>query len=272
MFTRVGVFCNELKTHIVPLAEEAVAFLRARNVQATLLASLEDLHGLDLLISMGGDGTILRCARACAPKGIPVFGLNCGTLGFLAAAEQDEMHASLQALLDGQCVTRNRLMLQIAIRQNGSVQTVTALNECVLHASNLRAFFVHASFNQTPMPPYFGDGVIVSTPTGSTAYSLAAGGPMVEPSVEVWVLTPVCPHSLHQRPLVIPATGTLTLRPAFKNKEDSAVATLDGQLHLPLGTGAEIEISRAPFSAQLLTLPARGFFTILHKKLSWGKE
>ena len=271
MFNRVGVFFNQTKTHIAPLARQAVDFLRTQNVQATLLPTLENLPDLDVLISMGGDGTILRCARVCAPKNIPIFGLNCGTLGFLAAAEKEEFSRALTALLDGQCVARHHLMLHVSVRQNGQAETFAALNDCVLHASNMRAFFVNAAFNGVSMPPYFGDGLIIATPTGSTAYSLAAGGPIVEPNVEVFVLTPVCPHSLHERPMVLSAAGKLLLKPAFKNTEDSAVASFDGQVHTPLHAGAEIEITRAPFTAQLLTLPERGFFNVLHKKLSWGQ-
>ncbi len=271
MFNRVGVFFNQTKTHIAPLAQQAVDFLRSKNVQATLLPTLDNLPDLDVLISMGGDGTILRCARVCAPKNIPIFGLNCGTLGFLAAAEKEEFSRALTALLNGQCTTRHHLMLHVSVRQNGQAETFAALNDCVLHASNMRAFFVNAAFNGVSMPPYFGDGLIIATPTGSTAYSLAAGGPIVEPNVEVFVLTPVCPHSLHERPMVLSAAGKLLLKPAFKNTEDSAVASFDGQVHTPLHAGAEIEITRAPFTAQLLTLPERGFFNVLHKKLSWGQ-
>lgn len=271
MFNRVGVFFNQTKTHIAPLAQQTVAFLHAKNVQATLLTTLDNLPDVDLLISLGGDGTILRCARACAPKGVPIFGLNCGTLGFLAAAEKEEFSRALTALLENKCVARNRLMLQVAVRQNGKEEIFTALNDCVLHASNMRAFFISGVCNGVEMPPYFGDGLIVATPTGSTAYSLAAGGPIVEPNVEVFVLTPVCPHSLHERPMVLSASGKLLLKTAFKNVEDGAVASFDGQVHTPLQAGAEIEITRAPFTAQLLTLPERGFFNVLHKKLSWGQ-
>lgn len=269
-FTRVAVFYNELKTHVGPLAQEAVAFLRTQHVDAQLITTLENLDGYQLVVSMGGDGTMLRCARACAPLNIPVFGINCGTLGFLAAAEKTELPRALQTLLNGKCTARQRLLLRVDIHTNGQTQTFTAFNDCVLHSSNMRAFFIHAGFNGTEMPSYFGDGVIVATPTGSTAYSLAAGGPIIEPNVSVMVVTPVCPHSLHQRPIVLSADGTLTLRPAFKNKEDRAIATFDGQIHIPLTPGAELTLSRARETVTLLTLPERGFFTVLHKKLSWG--
>lgn len=269
---RIGVFYNQHKSQNYPLAQQAVEILRAKRVDATLLTSLDNLKDIDLVIGMGGDGTMLRCARECAAKNIPIFGINCGTLGFLAAAEKEELSAALDALLAGKYVSHKRLLLQTVVKTSGNTQIFTAFNDVVLHSSNMRTFYVNATFNGTKMPSYFGDGVIVSTPTGSTAYSLAAGGPIVEPNVEVLVITPICPHSLHQRPIVLPATGLLQLSPSFKNKEDGAIVSFDGQLNLPLEPGAVLELSRAPHEVELLTLPQRGFFGVLHKKLSWGKE
>ncbi len=271
-FKRVAVFYNELKPQVQPLAEQAVAFLRAHKVETQLVTSLEHLSGFHLLISMGGDGTMLRCARACAPQNIPILGINCGTLGFLAASEKTELNIALEDLLVGNFRFRKRILLKVSVKTGKNLQTFTAFNDCVLHSSNMRAFFVHATFNGTDMPSYFGDGVIVATPTGSTAYSLAAGGPIVEPSVEVMVITPVCPHSLHQRPIVLPADGKLELYPSFKNKDDGAILSLDGQTHLPLAPHTTIEISRSRYEINLLGFQERGFFDVLHKKLSWGKE
>ena len=272
MFNRVGVFYNQLKEQVAPLAKEVVSLLHTQHVQAAVLTTLDNLENTDLVISMGGDGTMLRCARACAPKNIPVFGINCGTLGFLASAEKAQIPQALHMLLKGDCTTRSLLMLSVTVHQKGRVHHFTALNDCVLRAAHMRAFFVQATYNQTAIPSYFGDGVIIATPTGSTAYSLAAGGPIVAPSLEVFVLTPVCPHSLHQRPLVLNAQGTLVLKPSFKNPEDSALISFDGQIHLPLSSGDELEIVRAPFQATLLTSPQRGFFSVLHKKFNWGEE
>ncbi len=268
----IGVFYNQHKAQNQPLAQQAVDFLRAKHIKATMLTSLDHLEDIDLVISMGGDGTMLRCARECAPKQIPIFGINCGTLGFLAAAEKEELTAALDALLAGKYISHKRLLLQAVVKTSQNTKIFTAFNDVVLHSANLRTFYVNATFNGTKMPSYFGDGVIVSTPTGSTAYSLAAGGPIVEPNVEVIVITPICPHSLHQRPMVLPATGLLQLSPSFKNKEDGAIVSFDGQLNLPLEPGAVLELSRAPRAIELLTLPQRGFFDVLHKKLSWGKE
>lgn len=271
-FTRVAVFYNENKPQNRPLAQQVVDFLCKKNLQPTLVTNPEELAKADLVISMGGDGTMLRCARVCAPKQIALFGINCGTLGFLAAAEKEELPQALEALLNDRCVRNERMLLQVSVQSAGPAQTFVTFNDCVLHSSNMRAFFINGSFNGREIPGYFGDGVIIATPTGSTAYSLAAGGPIVDPDMEVIVVTPICPHSLHQRPLVLPANGQLVLRPSFKNKEDRALVSLDGQINVPLELGATLTLSRAAYTVQLLTLPKRGFFNVLHKKLSWGNE
>lgn len=214
---------------------------------------------------------MLRCARAAAPLGTAVFGVNCGTLGFLASCEISDVKERLEQLLSGQCTVHERFMLRAQIlTPNASVQEYLAFNDCVLRAAQPRAFTVKASFNGKQVPPYFGDGVIVATPTGSTAYSLAAGGPIVEPGVDVLLITPICPHSLHQRPLILPAAGELELTPAFKNKEDGAVLSVDGQINLSLPPGARIRLTRSPLKTKLLCGAERDFFSILNRKLNWG--
>ncbi len=273
-FKHAAIFYNANKTRTAPLGEEVCAFLRQNGVQAALIT---DLNGLtaqtDLLVSMGGDGTMLYCARAAAPLGIPIFGINCGTLGFLAACEQTDALTSLQTLLDGKCTLNERFMLHVKVSApQAHTRDFIAFNDCVLRSAAPRAFLVEAAWNGTEMPSYFGDGVIVSTPTGSTAYSLASGGPIVEPGVDVLIITPICPHTLNQRPLVLSADGTLTMVPSFKNEADRALCSVDGQINLTLPPDARVQITRSPVKAKLFCLPERGFFPILNRKLKWGNR
>lgn len=269
LFPHICVFLN--KPAYKALAEEVCSFLRAQKRRVTFISSLKNFKKYDLLISLGGDGTILRCARETAPKKIPVFGINCGTLGFLASAEKENIYKSLTDLLAGKCVMQERFMLVARVTcPHHKPRTAIALNDAVLRAGAPRAFLTSARWNKALMPAYFGDGVIVSTPTGSSAYSLSAGGPIVEPSVDVLVITPICSHSLLQRPVVLPANGKLILEPSFKNKKDTALLSLDGQTNLPICAGSQIEISRAQFPALFLLPPERDFFTLLHRKLNWG--
>lgn len=271
-FHKAVIFFNENKPNAKILAGEAQAVLEARGLPAETVASLDGLDKTaDLLVCMGGDGAMLRCARAAAPLGMAVLGINCGTLGFLAACEISDFKERLEQLADGRLPVYERFMLRAQILpQNGPAQEYLAFNDCVLRAAAPRAFTLKASFNGREIPPYFGDGVIVSTPTGSTAYSLAAGGPIVEPGVDVLLVTPICPHTLHQRPLILPAGGELELTPAFKNKEDAAVLSADGQINLTLPPGARVRLTRSPLKARLLGAEERDFFSILNRKLNWG--
>lgn len=271
-FRNAVVFFNENKPNVRALAQEACAFLTARGLPARAITTLEGLdESADLLICMGGDGTMLRCARAAAPLNMAVFGVNCGTLGFLAACEIADFKERLGELKNGALTVNERFMLRAQIIAPGTdPQEYLAFNDCVLRAAQPRAFTLNAVFNGKPLPPYFGDGVIISTPTGSTAYSLAAGGPIVEPGVDVLLITPICPHTLHQRPLILPAGGELELSPAFKNKEDGAVLSVDGQINLTLPPGARVKLTRSPLKAKLLGTPERDFFSILNRKLNWG--
>lgn len=271
-FNNAAVFFNKNKPNVCTLAQEACSFLRERGICARTVTALDGLdQTLDLLICMGGDGAMLRCARAAAPLGTAVFGVNCGTLGFLASCEISDFKERLEQLLNGEYAAHERFMLRAQIvTQHGTVQEYLAFNDCVLRALQPRAFTVNASFNGKPIPPYFGDGVIVATPTGSTAYSLAAGGPIVHPQVDVLLISPICPHSLHQRPLILPAEGELELTPSFKNKDDGAMLSVDGQINLPLPEGARVRLTRSPLKAKLLATGRRDFFSVLNRKLNWG--
>lgn len=259
-----------------PLAQEVKNYLRTRNCKAQIIMSLADFTewtSVHLLISLGGDGTLLKCVRYAAPHQIPVFGINCGTLGFLAACEKKEALGVLAQLLDGRCHIQPRQMLQARIFQPGQeMQTLTAFNDCILRAATPRTLLLQAVWNNMPIPSYYGDGVIISTPTGSTAYSLAAGGPIVEPSVSVLVVTPICPHSLHQRPLVLPANGTLQITPVLEYPEDRALLSLDGQTNLSLASGARLEIEISATPALLVCSAERDFFNVLSRKLNWGQH
>lgn len=271
-FKNAAVFFNENKPHIRTLAQEACSFLGDRGICARTVTELDGLnHSFDLLICMGGDGAMLRCARAAAPLGTAVFGVNCGSLGFLASCEISDFKECLEQLLNGKYTAHERFMLCAQIvTQNGPVQEYLAFNDCVLRALQPRAFTVNAAFDGKQIPPYFGDGVIIATPTGSTAYSLAAGGPIVHPQVDVLLITPICPHSLHQRPLILPASGELELTPSFKNKDDGAMLSVDGQINLPLPDGARVRLTRSLLKVKLLATGKRDFFSVLNRKLNWG--
>lgn len=266
------IYANPQKNISRTLAEEVVSFLQKNGIKASSLNNLEELprQQADVLICLGGDGTLLRCARVAAPLGTPIFGINCGTLGFLTTCEQEDSKQALLQLLQGKCSLHKRALLRAHIQlPNGTFHTLEALNDCVIRSLQPRAFTLEASFNESPMPSFFGDGVIIATPTGSTAYSLAAGGPIAAPGVDVLLVTPICPHSLHQRPILLPDQGTLQLRPLFKNENEQAHLSMDGQTNLILPPNTLVQLTRSPLTAHFLYTPGRSFFSILHHKLSW---
>ena len=270
-FTHVAVFYNQQKPHNQPVAQQAAAWLAAHHVETEVVTSFENLAHTDLLICLGGDGAMLRCARETAALQIPILGVNCGTLGFLAACEKTDFEQALTEIFKGNFSIQKRMMLAAEVQSpTGEKQSLLALNDCVLRADKPRALTVQADFNGRQLPPYFGDGVLVSTPTGSTAYALAACGPIVAPGVEGLLVTPICAHTLTQRPLMLPAEGTLCLRPELKTPLDGAYLSMDGQVNLSLVPDCSIQFTRANVSAQFITSPRRDFFELLNRKLNWG--
>ena len=267
------VFYNEQKPQSKPFANEVCDWLGAHQIKARAITSFDNLSGIDLLICTGGDGAMLRCAREAVHFHIPILGINCGSLGFLAACEQTDFQEALSDLLEGKFSIQERIMLAVDIQdEEGKVQHLLALNDCVVRADKPRALTVEANFNTHSLPSYFGDGVLVSTPTGSTAYALAAGGPIVAPGVEGLLVTPICPHSLTQRPLLLPANGKLTLCPQLNTPMDGACLSVDGQINLSLPAGTRVQISNSTLKANFLLNPKRGFFTMLNRKLNWGSR
>ncbi len=272
-FKRVAVFYNEQKPQNKPLSEQVAAWFATHNHTAKVITALDNLSDTDLLVCMGGDGALLACAREAAPHRIPILGVNCGTLGFLASCEKTEIEQTLTDLLDGKLLLQKRNMLAVQVQfPSEEAQDLLALNDCVLHADKTRALTVQATFDGRELPPYYGDGVLISTPTGSTAYALAAGGPIMAPGVEGLLVTPICPHTLTQRPLVLPAQGRLELAPILKTPLDGADLTIDGQETLALPAGTRVQITQSQHQAQFFISTHRDFFTMLNRKLNWGSR
>ncbi|HEX2204740.1 MAG TPA: NAD(+)/NADH kinase [Longimicrobium sp.] len=226
---------------------------------------------LDLLLTLGGDGTLLRGARLVALEGVPVLGINLGHLGFLTSAAPSEMETAVGRWLAGDCELDERMALAIrATGANGEDGgAYLALNDAVLHkggAARVIRMAVRASRDE--VGTYSADGIILSTPTGSTAYSLSAGGPIVSPTVHCIIATPICPHTLGIRPLVLPADETVTIEVLSPSEE--LVLTIDGQESERLRPGARVVVRRADVPVKLVRFPGQTFFSTLRRKLRWG--
>jgi NAD+ kinase len=223
----------------------------------------------DWAVALGGDGTLLRAARCLAPYGIPVVGVNLGRLGFLAATDLKHMYRTLDAVSRGKLPVSTRTMLAVKPPRNREQR---ALNDCVVRViGSPRAARLSVQVDGQYLGTYFGDGLILSTPTGSTAYSLAASGPIVDPEMDLMLLTPICPHSLTQRPFILPPGAAAEIR-VEESSRDALVLSLDGQVDFPLKVGDRVLVHRAAERFQLFADPGRPYFSLLREKLKWGER
>ncbi|HVP54563.1 MAG TPA: NAD(+)/NADH kinase [Candidatus Eisenbacteria bacterium] len=225
----------------------------------------------DFVLVLGGDGTLLSAARAVAHEGIPILAVNLGSLGFLTEIPLNELYVALEAVDQGQCPVEFRSVLDCQlVRGPECISQHFALNDVVVNKSAISRLvefdlYIDGNF----VFQYKADGVIIATPTGSTAYSLAAGGPVMMPSVEAFVVTPVCPHSLTHRPLVVTDKSQIELR--VETGEEQAFLSIDGQVGVPVQQGDRVLCQRAPHKVKLMRV-RRTFFEVLRNKLKWGQR
>ena len=226
----------------------------------------------DLLIVLGGDGTLLAAARAAAPRGVPILAVNLGGLGFLTSVTQENLYAVLEEFLGGRHKIRERAMLVAEIQQPGkAAERHMALNEAVVSKGTLsRMIFLDLHIDGGFVCRYRADGLIVSTPTGSTAYSLSAGGPIIHPAVPAFVITPICPHTLSDRPLAVPDSAQIEI--CLEGAPEPAHLTLDGQIGMELMTGDRVRISKASEKLKLVRDPQKTYYEILRNKLRWAES
>jgi NAD+ kinase len=227
---------------------------------------------LDALITFGGDGTLLRGARLLAGRETPILGVNLGRVGFLTTATRESLDAALDALVSGKYITERRQALRAAIRDaEGEVRaTQMAMNDVAVHKGGVaRVIRVNVFIQGENVGPYSADGIIVATPTGSTAYSLSAGGPIVVPGVEAIMVTPIAAHTLAVRPLVVPATYRIVIEP-IAGWSDDLLVSFDGQTGTTLAPGESVDVCRADHRVCLIRFGGEGFFGRMRQKLHWG--
>jgi NAD+ kinase len=253
----------------VVLEKETAGLVPAASVAS---ARKSDLPGqVDLLIVLGGDGTLLSMARAVGDLGVPILGVNLGGLGFLTATTLDEMLPALERLLAGGMEIEERMMLSAALRRGGQVLgEYIALNDVVITKSAMsRIIDLSVSVGGRHAISYRADGLIISTPTGSTAYNLSAGGPILFPTMDAVVLTPIAPHTLSNRPIAVP--GAQRIEVALLVEQD-VMLTMDGQVGVPLRERDVVEVQKASAPIRLVRFPQKDFFSVLRTKLKWGER
>jgi len=229
-------------------------------------------EGCDLIIVLGGDGTLLSAARAIGQREIPLFPVNLGGLGFLTAITIEEVFPELERALRGEHRVAKRKLLSTELVRDGKIMANwDALNDAVLtKASIARMIDLQSWVDEQFVANYKADGLIICTPTGSTAYSLAAGGPIIFPSVPAICMTPICPHMLTNRPVLVPETSVI--RVISRGPDESVYLTIDGQTGNPVREGDTIVCRSSPYSLHLIRPPRMMFFDVLRQKLKWGER
>jgi len=225
----------------------------------------------EILLVLGGDGTLLAAARVAASRCIPVLPINMGSLGFLTSFTVEELYPALEETLAGRSSMSQRVMLQVELIRAGTVlDRQHVLNDAVVNKSALaRMIELELSIDGDFVCRYRADGLVLATPTGSTAYSLSAGGPIVHPSVEAFVITPICPHTLTDRPVVIRDSSCIEVK--LTGNVESVFLTLDGQKGIPMQSEDCIRLTRSSECLKLIQPPKKSYFEILRNKLKWGE-
>jgi len=225
---------------------------------------------VDLLAVFGGDGTLLRTARSVHEHRVPIVGINLGEFGYLTEVNLNEMIDAFEVILSGNGKMERRMMLDAVVAsETSSLKERTVLNDAVINRGNLsRIVELETSVNDCYLTTFKADGLIISTPTGSTAYSLSAGGPIVFPEQQAIIINPICPHTLTNRPIILP--GDARIKVTLWSKEEGATLTLDGQASVHLGSGDTMTITKSPYETLLVSSPHRDYLEILRSKLGWG--
>jgi NAD+ kinase len=280
-FQRVGIVAKVASREAVHTAHELAEWLRRRGLEAALDEATLRARGVegerpfsvreayDLVVVLGGDGTLLSVARTLTP-GVPILGVNLGNLGFLTEINRVELYPALVQVLAGQYRVEERSLFEVELRRDGGAPvSYRVLNDAVITKSALaRIIELTLKVDGHLIARFRSDGLIISTPTGSTAYNLSAGGPIVHPLLPVAVLTPICPHALSMRPIVVPDAGPIEV--TLETQREEVYLTLDGQEGTSLGYRDTVHVTRGATSVRLAKVSGRSFYRSLRGKLRWG--
>lgn len=289
--TRVGLTAKRGLTAASGVIAELAGWLEARDVRAVFEEETAKLAGVppdrptvsrddlprecDLIVVLGGDGTLIGMAGRVAAAGedVPILGVNYGSLGFLTEITLPELYDALEAALEGRAAIDTRTMLTArTVRQHAVYADHVVLNDIVITKGALsRIIEISVTVGEAPVTRFRADGLIIASPTGSTAYNLAAGGPIVHPAVDAMVLTPIAPHTLTNRPVVIPASSEVHVRPIMDSR-DEVFVTFDGQRGFEMHQHDLITVRRAPRPVRIVKSARRTYFDLLREKLKWGED
>jgi NAD+ kinase len=262
-FKTVVIFSKPYQSAVSKVAADLKAWFQNKGIEVTTTLP-------DLAVVVGGDGTLLAAARSLDDRQIPILAINHGSLGFLTEVTLDEMYPALDHVLEGQFVTDHRMMMDVTVDRAGmSTEPFRALNDVVINKGTVaRIIELEVRVDGAYVSSFRSDGLIISTPTGSTAYNLSAGGPIIFPSMAAMIVTPICSHTLTNRPIVLPAGVRIEV--TLKSTQDEVHLTVDGQVGLPLKTGDCVRIQRSEVTVRLIAPKDKNYFDVLRGKLKWG--
>ena len=281
---KIGVIAKAQTPGIQKVMEGLTSWLTGRGCEVFMdndTAAILDIRSpykkskipslVEMIIVLGGDGTLLSVARLVEGKAIPILGVNVGGLGFLTEVTHEELYQTLEKVFNNEFIMEERLLLKAQIFRHGElVARSFALNDVVVSKGTLAKMIkLEIYVNNQFVTVLRGDGVIIATPTGSTAYSLSAGGPILHPSVDALILTPICPHTLTNRPIVIP--DRVKIETILKSKDEGVMATFDGQVGFSLRQEDVVEICASETKTKLIHSPAINYYEVLRRKLKWGE-
>ena len=264
----IALFFNSKRETCSKAAKDLKASLEKENIKTKILPydNPEIDKNIDLIFSLGGDGSLLKIVRKSAPHKIKILGLNFGHLGFLTYGRTENLKELVNLIKTDKFCIQERTLLDVRVIRNKKIAFKgIALNECTIKSNKARAVHLDTFYGESELKEYFADGLMLSTPTGSTAYNLAAGGPILEPALNAFVLTPICPHTLAQRPLVLKLENSL-----FIDGQEEAQLCLDGQVFFNLSKKDRVKINKSTLKAKIIFPNNYDFFKILTLKLNWG--
>lgn len=276
MIRKVMIIANGSKPESLILADEIISYLSQKGIGSFIIStrscreSISVPMSTDLVITLGGDGTVLYAARAVHDLGIPILPVNLGTFGYITEIAKDEWKDALEHYIEkGDNISR-RLMLRITVSRRGRrIWTASALNEGVISSSGIaKVISLELSLDSVRLGHFRADGMIIATPTGSTGYSLAAGGPIIDPDMSAVIITPVCPFTLSNRPLV--TSGKIVSLTVAEGQRTDLVLTADGQLDFPLEEGDVVTVEKSMSRALLIKSVKRSFTDVIRDKLHWS--
>ena len=281
---KVGIICKTGIPEPMELMKELLPWLRQKGYEAYLdkeTASVLNVGGTsrsqipslaDIIVVLGGDGTMLSVARLVGEIGLPILGVNIGGLGFLTAVQKDELYSVLEKVLTGECPVEERIMLTACVfRHSECIAEYLVVNDVVVNKGALaRIIDLETYIDHSCVATFKADGLIVATPTGSTAYALSAGGPILYPTLNCIVLAPICPHTLTNRPIVLPDNVVVDI--VLRSLNEDVFLTIDGQVGFSLRQNDTVEVKKSQFKTRLFIPGERDYFQILRTKLKWGER